>query len=319
MHSLESSRKQSTASSVSSEGISEGIMLREGLTPSNNLKFLGNLNFVMSTRQKHIFAAVTIATGNDRTQPKYKFVFGVGLLSSKEILIEDIDHDETYNGVTTPNHRYDLKGVPSNLSVENASISPEYLENVKHLCDGSNSHIFKSQLNKQKVILKVAKMYCLTDSFVMNEFAHEVELLSRLQHSNICTLIAAGFKDTPEGKLPFMVLERLNGGTLAAKILKHSHGGRRPFTLPKYYTYALQLCDALSYLHNGFLKDGSVIHRDLKPDNIGFTDSDQLKIMDFGLGICVNRNQMESESFEMTGSYNIYVIIFTTNKLCRKL
>jgi serine/threonine protein kinase len=44
-----------------------------------------------------------------------------------------------------------------------------------------------------------------------------------------------------------------------------------------------------------------VIHRDLKPDNMGWTAEGQFKIFDFGLCTCVRKGETQDEAYELTG------------------
>jgi serine/threonine protein kinase len=58
---------------------------------------------------------------------------------------------------------------------------------------------------------------------------------------------------------------------------------------------AVQLADALAYLH-----DQNVLHRDLKPDNIGFDKDGNLKVFDFDIARVAPISMNEDELFHMT-------------------
>ena len=74
-----------------------------------------------------------------------------------------------------------------------------------------------------------------------------------------------------------MVLERLDGGTLT-QVLGYDtriRDRRRRFWKKKHFSYvdvlkfARSVIDAISYLHTDAIPGCMVLHRDLKPDNIG--------------------------------------------------
>eukprot|EP00597_Dinobryon_sp_UTEXLB2267_P018029 CAMPEP_0201112406 /NCGR_PEP_ID=MMETSP0812-20130820/77238_1 /ASSEMBLY_ACC=CAM_ASM_000668 /TAXON_ID=98059 /ORGANISM="Dinobryon sp., Strain UTEXLB2267" /LENGTH=224 /DNA_ID=CAMNT_0047375753 /DNA_START=458 /DNA_END=1129 /DNA_ORIENTATION=- len=50
-----------------------------------------------------------------------------------------------------------------------------------------------------------------------------------------------------------------------------------------------------------FYFEGAIIHRDVKPSNIGFTADMQLKLFDLGLATCVKKQSDTTEVYEMTG------------------
>ena len=92
---------------------------------------------------------------------------------------------------------------------------------------------------------------------------------------NIVTLLGAGFDR--KGKR-FIVMERLDGGTLSqlfgytTRIRdRRRHFFRKKKKLP-YLTvlkYAQQIAAAVDYLHRNAIEGSMILHRDLKPDNIG--------------------------------------------------
>lgn len=86
----------------------------------------------------------------------------------------------------------------------------------------------------------------------------------------------------------------MDGGTLSQKFgyrTKHTRNNRRirsnvrnKFTYEQVLHYARDIAAAMAYCHhNKAIANGILLHRDLKPDNIGFTADDTLKIFDFGL------------------------------------
>jgi eukaryotic-like serine/threonine-protein kinase len=79
----------------------------------------------------------------------------------------------------------------------------------------------------------------------------------------------------------FIVMEYIQGMSLATKL---EHFKR----LPKdtCLRYIRQICTGLAAMHN---LEQPVIHRDLKPDNVLLTDSDEVRIVDFGLAARIER------------------------------
>lgn len=75
-------------------------------------------------------------------------------------------------------------------------------------------------------------------------------------------------------RVPILVVEYLAGGTLAQQL----RAG--PFTTDATVTLGIHLAHALDAMHAQ-----GVLHRDLKPTNIGFTASGLPKLLDFGLAV----------------------------------
>jgi len=99
-------------------------------------------------------------------------------------------------------------------------------------------------------------------------FEREARLLAVLNHPGIATL--HGLEEA-EGK-PFLVMELVEGETLAERI------ARGPIPVEEALTLSQQIAEALEAAHGK-----GVVHRDLKPANIKVTPEGKAKVLDFGL------------------------------------
>ena len=132
---------------------------------------------------------------------------------------------------------------------------------IKPICNGSNSHISKAEFEGQKIILKVVQLGKATNPKALTEFTREVEVMCRMCHPNITTLLGSGYKTESHQTMPFILLERLDGGTLTAKLHNNKKAFGKPFSFPQYLSYCKQFADALAYMHTGWLPDATIIHR----------------------------------------------------------
>jgi serine/threonine protein kinase len=127
------------------------------------------------------------------------------------------------------------------------------------------------------VAVKVIRPRYAQDPEFVARFRREAEAAGRLRHPNVVDVTDFGFAETPGGRVAYLVMEYLDGCTLAEVLAEE---GR----LPRDWVVDIlgQACSAVDEAHRAGL-----IHRDLKPDNIwlepnrrgGFT----VKVLDFGL------------------------------------
>ncbi|HEX3131447.1 MAG TPA: protein kinase [Thermoanaerobaculia bacterium] len=90
---------------------------------------------------------------------------------------------------------------------------------------------------------------------------------------------------------PMLVLELLEGGTLAHKLLD-----RGRLTPLETVELGIAMTDALAQLHAA-----DILHRDIKPSNIGYTRDGVPKLMDFGIARLMYDLRREREEAEMDG------------------
>src|SRR6266511_2053298 len=69
------------------------------------------------------------------------------------------------------------------------------------------------------VALKVLPEHLRNDSQLKNRFEREARAVSSLNHPHICTLHDIGSQQTPDGPVDFLVMEHIEGETLADRLL----------------------------------------------------------------------------------------------------
>jgi hypothetical protein len=96
----------------------------------------------------------------------------------------------------------------------------------------------------------------------------EARAMASVSHPNLATIYAA---EAWHG-MPILVIELLSGGTLEDRL----RGG--PLSVAEGLDLGLRLSSALERVHSS-----GVLHRDVKPSNVGYTDAGVPKLLDFGL------------------------------------
>ncbi len=107
----------------------------------------------------------------------------------------------------------------------------------------------------------------LADEHARKRFRREAQIAARAHHPNICEIYEIG----QYGELPYIVMELLEGETLATRI------GRGPLGVSEAIRVGMEILTALGALHAHGL-----LHRDLKPSNVFLTEHG-VKLLDFGL------------------------------------
>ncbi|MEN8162749.1 MAG: serine/threonine-protein kinase, partial [Acidobacteriota bacterium] len=105
------------------------------------------------------------------------------------------------------------------------------------------------------------------DGTARARFKREAQILSRLEHPNICRLYDLVEEDGNE----YIVLELVRGKTLREELDEGLDDAGR-------MRVAEQVAAALVVAHSM-----TVVHRDLKPENIMVAEGGLVKVLDFGL------------------------------------
>ncbi len=144
------------------------------------------------------------------------------------------------------------------------------------LADSRMSELFLAwdEQEGRQVVIKVLHPEHRADQSHRERFWRELQTQWSLQHPGIAQVYDLGYLD--DGS-PYMALEQIRG--LSLQEIVEDRGA-----LPEaeVIEIALQVCDALAYVH-----DEGFVHRDLKPDNILVTRDGQgrwiARLIDFGV------------------------------------
>ena len=140
---------------------------------------------------------------------------------------------------------------------------------LRRIGEGGMAQVYLAERERDglQMVLKVLDARLRADEIFFRRFVQEYELVAGLQNEYVAHIYDQGFA----GEHPYIAMEYLSGGTLAARI----HEGMTSLTALRIVS---QIARALEAIH-----ERGVIHRDLKPPNILFRVNGRPVLVDFGL------------------------------------
>ncbi len=141
---------------------------------------------------------------------------------------------------------------------------------IDRVGDGGMGRVFvaRDQELRRKVALKCLLSGGANPASERARIVHEARAAAAISHANVATVHHV----LEHGTRAFMVMEFVEGETLAARLKRE----RLPFD--RVLTIGRQLSAALAAAHAR-----NVIHRDLKPANVQMTTDGSVKVLDFGI------------------------------------
>jgi len=129
----------------------------------------------------------------------------------------------------------------------------------------------------RRVAVKVIAPELAGNREFIERFRREAKTIGRLRHPNIVNVTDFGITGENEQTLAYLVMEHLEGVTLAVKLKD-----KRPLPLADALDILSQTCEAIDEAHRL-----GILHRDLKPENIWLEPVGiggcNVKVLDFGI------------------------------------
>ncbi|KAG9146875.1 hypothetical protein Leryth_005175 [Lithospermum erythrorhizon] len=152
-------------------------------------------------------------------------------------------------------------------------------ENV--IGEGGLGRVYKAHFNGN--LNAAVKMLHGKAQDIQREYQDEVDLLSKVRHQNVISLLGYCIHD----EMCFLVYEMMQNGSLESHLHGPSKG--RDLTWNLRMKIALDVARGLEYLHEHC--NPPVIHRDIKASNILLDSNFNAKLSDFGLAITAGNSE----------------------------
>ena len=146
---------------------------------------------------------------------------------------------------------------------------------LRRMGEGGMALVFEAEHMRlgQRVAIKVLREDHEQSPLLVERFEREGRAIGKLKSPHVVRVLDV---DSTPGGAPYLVMELLEGGDLAAELTR-----RGPLPVAEAVGYVLQACRGLAEAHAQ-----GIIHRDIKPANLFLANEGGarvLKVLDFGI------------------------------------
>ena len=162
---------------------------------------------------------------------------------------------------------------------------------VRQIGEGGMSRVFEAEDETlgRRVALKILNRQYSRDSVRLEQFRQEAHITANVTHPNVIKLYSVGYD---QGYF-YIAMELVGGGSLEQRIRREGHLKQEDaLRIGREVAEGLRAAQQLN-----------LIHRDVKPANILFTETGTAKVVDFGLALFANRGGDQSGEIWATPYY----------------
>lgn len=177
---------------------------------------------------------------------------------------------------------------------------------------GGFGRVYKGTLRSGEIVaVKKMDLPPFKEAEGEREFRVEVDILSRLDHPNLVSLI--GY--CADGKQRFLVYEYMHNGNLQ----DHLNGiGEEKMDWALRLKVAIGAAKGLAYLHSTSAVGIPIVHRDFKSTNILLNANFETKISDFGLAKLMPEGKEMYVTARVLGTFGYFDPEYTSENLLYK-
>jgi serine/threonine-protein kinase len=158
---------------------------------------------------------------------------------------------------------------------------------INKIAEGGTAEVYKVKYKNKIYALKVLKNNFSKTKLYINLFRREAKILSILKHKNIVKFKQFGNC--------FLLMEYIKGLPLNF-LITNALQNKTEISFSVIYNIVFQILEALAYFHKA-RKNISIVHKDISPSNILFTQNNLIKICDFGISNIIKNGVYYKDKF----------------------